>query len=118
MFKSKQQFKNIENLLLLVLLHINILIIHTKYTIWYVKIGPYDYHKKFPCCLGRESRYFTKLMYLIIAKRNNTRMDTRECVKHLRKKKNRSKINHQNEEGWTALIIAATNVDICQLSNS
>ena len=71
------------------------------------KIEPYDYHREFYYCSTDKCRYFTKLMYLIIT-RKNIKMDIKKLSNICVIKKIRSKINHQNEEGWTALMIAVT----------
>ena len=63
--------------------------------------------REFYYCSTKKCRYFTKLMYLIITEKKY-KNGHQKIIKHLRNKKNRSKINHQNEEGWTALMIAVT----------
>lgn len=63
----------------------------------------YDCNRIFPYCHNGKCKNFSKLMYLVIKVRiyggNSIIID------HLNQNKN--EINHQNEHGWTALMIAS-----------
>ncbi|EJN40741.1 putative ankyrin repeat- containing protein [Acanthamoeba polyphaga mimivirus] len=71
-----------------------------------INFGEYDYDKKFPYCYNKTCKNFSKLMWLIINEKSNPRIDGhKKIAKHL--KKNKRKINYQNEHGWTPLMIAS-----------
>uniref|UniRef100_A0A6G6ADR8 Ankyrin repeat-containing protein n=1 Tax=Borely moumouvirus TaxID=2712067 RepID=A0A6G6ADR8_9VIRU len=74
-------------------------------------IGEYSYETSFPCSQYTISKYFTKLMYLIITERNHPNGHQR-IINYLKDNKNRQKINQKNEKGWTALMIACRNSNI------
>lgn len=72
-------------------------------------IKSYNYNGTYYCCKNISSTHFTKLMYLIINEKNSTN-GHQKIIKYLKKKinvKNPSRINRQNDEGWTALMIAS-----------
>ncbi|AKI80024.1 ankyrin-containing protein [Acanthamoeba polyphaga mimivirus] len=71
-----------------------------------INFGEYGYNKKFPYCYNATCKNFSKLMWLVINEKSNPGIDGhKKIVKHL--KKNKRKINAQNENGWTALMIAS-----------
>ncbi|AKI78853.1 putative ankyrin repeat protein [Acanthamoeba polyphaga mimivirus] len=70
---------------------------------------PYNYNDEYYCCKNIPSTHFTKLMYLIINEKKSIN-GHQKIVKYLKKKinvKNPSRINRQNDEEWTALMIAS-----------
>ncbi|QTF48964.1 putative ankyrin repeat protein [Acanthamoeba polyphaga mimivirus] len=71
-----------------------------------LNLKPYDYEESYPCCQDATSRYFSKLMYLIISEKNSID-GHKNIISHLSKKNRRKKINNRNEKGWTALMIAS-----------
>nr|WBF71176.1 putative ankyrin repeat protein [Megavirus caiporensis] len=90
-------------------------------------IENYDFNKEYDYYFTRDynnkCRHYTKLMWLIIHENkfsnghdNVTLFNCdktisfghHKIIQHLKKKKNLKKINHKNEHGWTALMIAST----------
>ncbi len=63
----------------------------------------YDCNRIFPYCHNGKCKNFSKLMYLIIKERIYNGHSI--IIDHLNQNKN--EINHQNEHGWTALMIAS-----------
>ncbi|AKI79824.1 putative ankyrin repeat protein [Acanthamoeba polyphaga mimivirus] len=64
----------------------------------------YDHNRIFPYCHDKKCKNFSKLMYLIIKEKiyfNGHSI----IIEYLNQNKN--EINHQNEHGWTALMIAS-----------
>ncbi|BCS82649.1 ankyrin repeat protein [Cotonvirus japonicus] len=70
------------------------------------RIKPYDYNKSYDYCYNGKCRKFTKLMWLIINE-YKIKKGHRKIIQYLKKRKNLEKINHINEHGWTALMIAS-----------
>lgn len=73
-----------------------------------LNLKPYDCEESYPCWQHQDdtSRYFSKLMYLIISEKNSID-GHKNITSYLSKKNRRKKINRQNENGWTALMIAS-----------
>ncbi|AKI78847.1 putative ankyrin repeat protein [Acanthamoeba polyphaga mimivirus] len=63
----------------------------------------YDCNRIFPYCSNGKCKNFSKLMYFIIKERIYNGHSI--IIDHLNQNKN--EINHQNEHGWTALMIAS-----------
>ena len=64
----------------------------------------YDYHKEYNCSSITKSKYFNKLMFLLI---NIDKIDMKILINYILSNKN--EINEKNEKGWTALHIASRN---------
>ncbi|AVL95155.1 ankyrin repeat protein [Moumouvirus australiensis] len=74
-------------------------------------ISEYNYETSYSCSYYTSSSHFTKLMYLIITERNYPD-GHQKIINYLENNKNLREINHKNEEGWTALMIACRNSNI------
>ncbi|BCS82640.1 ankyrin repeat protein [Cotonvirus japonicus] len=69
-------------------------------------INDYGYNKIYNYCFNGECRFFTRLMHLIINERK-IKNGHNVIVKYLKNRKNLKEINKKNEDGWSALMIAA-----------
>lgn len=84
-------------------------IILDEYFSYTRRVKPYNYNDTYDCCKNISSTHFTKLMYLVINEKNSIN-GHQKIIQHLKRKINKnnpSRINRQNDEGWTALMIAS-----------